>query len=451
MSDNKKQFHIVEFYSENVKKLKAVSIKPDGNIIQITGANENGKTSVLDSVWWALTGTRNIQSDPIRQGEEKAEIRLSFGDFIVERKFARKEEGGYTTKLEVYTPEGAKYSSPQDFLNRLLGEISFDPLAFSNMKPADQYQHLKSLSGIGDELEKLEKEEKTAYDDRALANKEVTRAKSALDMAGTAPETRPEPFDASEVLSVMANFDKRREIEKSIEQKAADIEANVRLVSEANDRIDALKREIDAYNAKALELKNEKDAQVQDLANYPTAEDYNAAQEKLKASDSIKASIDQFDRVEQARKTLTERTVEANKADELVQSIRGKIQKLIDGAKMPIDGLELKGGVVYFGGVPFDQCSSAERLRVAVAIAMAANPAIRIVQIRDGSLLDTKNLGLIEELAKEFNFQAWVEKVDESGRVGVVIENGEVKADHYATPPEAAAAIAKSVDATASA
>ncbi len=41
---------IIKLQSENIKKLKAIEIKPDSNLIQITGANAQGKTSVLDSI-----------------------------------------------------------------------------------------------------------------------------------------------------------------------------------------------------------------------------------------------------------------------------------------------------------------------------------------------------------------------------------------------------------------
>ena len=60
---------------------------------------------------------------------------------------------------------------------------------------------------------------------------------------------------------------------------------------------------------------------------------------------------------------------------------------------------------------------------------MSGNPELRIAEIRDGSLLDDKTLAMIEEMAKEEDFQVWVEKVGDSG-VGVIIEEGEVKVNY---------------------
>ena len=88
------------------------------------------------------------------------------------------------------------------------------------------------------------------------------------------------------------------------------------------------------------------------------------------------------------------------------------------------------GKAILFNGVPFSQCSSSERLRVSMAIAIAQNPGLKVIQIRDGSMLDSTSLALVSEMAEEHGYQVWVERVDETGTVGIVIEEGEVVADN---------------------
>ena len=99
-------------------------------------------------------------------------------------------------------------------------------------------------------------------------------------------------------------------------------------------------------------------------------------------------------------------------------------QDAIAGAAMPVDGLGFGAGVVTYNGVPFDQASSAEQLRVSMGIAIAANPKLRVIRITDGSLLDEDSLAAIGEMAKAADFQVFVEVVDSSGTVGIVIEDG---------------------------
>ena len=76
---------IVELQAENVKRLKAVEITPDGTMQVIGGRNAQGKSSVLDAIWLALGGGKASKETPlpIRDGEDKASVRLDLGDLVV--------------------------------------------------------------------------------------------------------------------------------------------------------------------------------------------------------------------------------------------------------------------------------------------------------------------------------------------------------------------------------
>ena len=129
---------IIQLTAENVKRLVAVEIRPDGNMVQITGKNGAGKTSVLDSIWWALSGAKHIQTAPIRKGANQAKIKLDLGEIVVTRTFKREKEGdGFTTKLEVV---GAVKGTPQGMLDSLLDALAFDPLAFARMDAKAQFR-----------------------------------------------------------------------------------------------------------------------------------------------------------------------------------------------------------------------------------------------------------------------------------------------------------------------
>src|SRR3990172_5374450 len=135
---------IIELQSENIERLKAVRIKPDGSLVQSTGKNGAGKTSVLDSITMALAGGDVIPEKPIREGENKAKIVVDLGDIKVTRTWT----GNDKTYLAVETKEGAKYPSPQALLDILTGKLSFDPLEFARMEPNKQVETLRQLVGI---------------------------------------------------------------------------------------------------------------------------------------------------------------------------------------------------------------------------------------------------------------------------------------------------------------
>ncbi len=134
---------IISLEAENVKRLSAIEIRPTCNMVEITGKNGQGKTSVLDSIWWALAGTKNVQSAPIRDGQDKARIRLDLGEIVVTRTFRRAEAGNTTTSIIVENAEGARYQSPQALLDGLLGSLSFDPLAFTRLDRRGQFEALR--------------------------------------------------------------------------------------------------------------------------------------------------------------------------------------------------------------------------------------------------------------------------------------------------------------------
>ena len=76
--------------------------------------------------------------------------------------------------------------------------------------------------------------------------------------------------------------------------------------------------------------------------------------------------------------------------------------------------------------MPFSQASSAEQIRVSLAMAMSLNPKLRVIRILDGSLLDADNLALITEAAVAADYQVWIERVSDPSETAVVIEDGEV-------------------------
>lgn len=108
----------------------------------------------------------------------------------------------------------------------------------------------------------------------------------------------------------------------------------------------------------------------------------------------------------------------------------------IGKAEMPIPGLSFGDGVVTFNGLPLNQASDAEQLMISTAIAAALNPKLRVIRIRDGSLLDDDAMVRLAAFAEERDMQIWIERVDGSGTVGIVMEDGHVKG----AAPEAVAA-----------
>lgn len=418
---------IIELRAENVKKLRAVVIRPDTSVVQITGANGSGKSSLLDAIYWALAGTKGITSQPVRQGEDRAVIRLDLGEIVVTRTIRPDGE----TRLTVEAANGARYPSPQRMLDDLFGALTFDPLAFARMDPKAQLEQLRGLVTLDVDLDEIDRETKRAFDDRTELGRRVRELEARLANA-VVPAGLPEAaVDVSALLAAMqAGAAHNEQLAASERDRAATTEqARNRRESArvSRERADALLRD-----AERLEL--EAGAIEIALANSPALGapvDLAEIRAQIDAARAANEGVAKREERERLRAELRARTDELDALTTAIELGRARRADAIARAVFPVPALSFGEGEVLYRDLPFGQASSAEQLRVSVALAMAANPRLRVLRIKDGSLLDERSLALIADLAEREDYQVWIERVDVSGRVGVVIEDGSV-----VSPPE---------------
>jgi len=171
---------IVRLEAENIKGIKVVDITaPAVNIIRITGANEQGKTSVLDAITMAIGGANCIPPDPIRHGANEAHITLDCGEFIVERRWTDPDDLT-KTYLTVKARDGKKYSSPQALLNSWIGSLSFDPLEFAGMEAKQQMETLAKLIKLDIDLDEWEIQQKGTSEERTIINRRIRELEGQL-------------------------------------------------------------------------------------------------------------------------------------------------------------------------------------------------------------------------------------------------------------------------------
>ena len=428
---------ILRFEASNFKKLKVVAIKPDGAVIQVTGPNGSGKSSVLDAIFAALGGAKDLPSEPIRRGQLKAHVSLDLGDITVIRKFS-KDTG---TSLVVEAKNGARFPTPQRMLDELLGKLTFDPLAFSRMEPKKQLEQIRSMVKLDLDVDKLDRENASDFEKRTDLNREI----KSLDAQGFG-FSFPDDTPAEEIeISELAD-----DLERIAKNNAAIVNEQARrgrIAQEISDaireaeriRIDKarIEREIDVLVSRAAELEA-KAKKIDDgsdlvrnslnsLPSIPPEQDSSEIRLLMSQAQSINQAVG---RKKQQTAIFAQAKERRAKVEELSEAMAARTtakQKAIAAAKMPIEGLSFGDGEVVYNGLPFSQASSAEQLRISVAVAMAANPKLRVLRIEDGSLLDENSMRILDEMVKSNDFQCWIERVDTSGKVGVVMEDGAIK------------------------
>ena len=456
---------VIKLSCENVKKLRAVEITPTGDLVEITGRNGSGKSSVLDSLFWAIAGAKHIQSMPIRKGQKTAHIRLDLGELIVERHFSA---SGST--LTVESAQGARYKSPQAMLDALLGALTFDPLGFVGEDPRKQFETLRSIVPLDVDVDQLDGLNAKDYDGRTEINRQAKALRVQADVIAV-PEGLPEaPIDTSALMDRMAEASKvnaeigtrrvrREQAAKDVQDlglaAAEKLSRTQAVAADCEARIVKAEAQIDLLVAEIAALRHTATTQSERLTREAAGLQEAAAlkAEKLAIAaplpepvdvDAIRAEVERGQRVnrsieQRAKKValLEEAEQREEEARELTARMEAREQAKADAiatAAMPVEGLGFGDGIVTFGGLPFDQASTAEQLRVSVAIAMAANPKLKVLRIKEGSLLDADNVALIAEMAREHDYQVWLETVSSDGRPAIVIEDGSVKEIRGAPP-----------------
>jgi len=407
---------VIRLQAENFKRLVAVDITPSGDVVVVSGANGQGKSSVLDAIWAVCCNAQAARTipDPIRHGADTARVQLDLGDLVVTRTWT-----GKGTRLTVESPTGARYRSPQTVLDTLLGRLSFDPVAFLGMREAEQVAELLAVLDLDEDPAELDQRRADLYEQRTEVNRDVKRLAAVLDGMPDDPDA---PESEVTIAEALARLDAARAVvdeHRQWEQRAEELSARMT-----------------ALDAQIQSLTEERDRAAREHFNILQILD--AGDEALPDLDALTAEVSDIEaRNARARAVADRRRVAAEHADvaarsqQLTDDIRcldETRRTLLAEARMPLPGLAFAddGTGLTYQGVPLAQCCSSERLKVSVAVAMAANPRMRVIRVTDGSLLDGDSMRLLEAMAAEHGCQVWVERVDESGSVGIVIEDGTV-------------------------
>jgi len=417
--------HILKLKAENIKKIKAIEITPEGNTVIISGKNAAGKTSVLDSIWFALGGKKNIPDIPIRKGQDKAEIQIDMGDYIVIRTFTKVD-----SYLTVQNKKGMTFSSPQKLLDKMIGDLSFDPMEF--MRAGNKEEVLLGLVGIKDVIETLNQKYDKAYAERREINKRVKELEAQMKEEQYV-NVKPAEISSirelnAEMRKVQMKHDEMVYIENAIANFDKEIDAYKSDINEMLKKIEILKtrRQVKTKECDKSEAELAKLRDIDEIQNdIDTAEETNRQY----------YSYEQFKRIEEeysAKKNLSINMTHA------MNDIMEHKRRAIKNIEFPLPGLsysEEKGEITY-NNIPLNQCSQMEQLKISAMIAMELAlkkrensdlPTLKVIRITDGSLIDTKNMKELQKLFRDRDFQAWIEVVDETGKVGIVIEDGSIK------------------------
>jgi hypothetical protein len=373
----------------------------------VGGDNGAGKTSVLDSIQMALGGGKAIPSDPIRHGAKQGSVVLNLGDLTVERVITK---AGST--LTVRDADGVKQRSPQAILDALCSRIAFDPLAFIALHPSKQNEVLRELLGL--DFGKLDADRERAYSKRTELARDAKAVRSQAEAIRVPGDTPAAPVVVAELVARLREAHAAADAARVHERKLAEaIAARV----QAEGALQQAEAQAMARRAafKALER-----------VALPPAPDTTAIEAQLATAEATNRHVhlrSQRDALEQRAGELDRKVAELTAAVEAVDASKAA---LIAAKPFPVKGLMFGEDGPMLDGVPLEQASAAQKLRVSVALGLAMNPTLKVLLVRDASLLDHKSLALVTQMAEAAGAQVWLERVGDGDKTAVIIADGQL-------------------------
>lgn len=440
---------------ENIKKISFLELNVgDQSIVRLKGKNAQGKTSVLDAIEMSLKGQRALSDRPIRDGESSATIVIETEKFKVERRITKGKYGETKTQIFVYDKAGSLIKRPQEFLNSLFGDFILNPGELVHSSPKERINILKNAFGI--DFTDLDKERARIFEERTERGRNEKLLTGQLQAYRELPEDLPEVRTTDEILKDISDvevvFDRERDSQllRDKERKeimALDIELKDSYdeASQLSFSITKTKNEIERLSNLLVETRRrhgEKQKFIKEVlipkkdkleANmdkgYTVSDDDRKKMSKLKG-ELKKVSLQEktLQEIKLRDSLYKDRENERNKIREIgreIDKIDREKKEILGRVKFPIDGMEFGETDITHNGIPFSNCSTAEQLKMSVAINAHVNNGIKIMKIEEGSMLDENSLKEIEKIAKDKEIQIWIEEVDrsDSGNV-LIIEEG---------------------------
>lgn len=391
---------ISEFQIENVKRIKAVDYEPSqSGLTVIGGRNNQGKTSVLDSIAWALGGDKFKPSKAQRDGSvipPYLKVTLSNG-IVVERK-------GKNSSLKVIDPSGNK--AGQQLLNDFVESFALNLPKFMESNSAEKAQTLLQIIGVGDALTELEREETSKYNQRHSVGLVADQKKKYAQEMIHYDDVPDEIISASELIKQQQQI----LLENAENQKK-------------RDRLSSLikrKNELEIELAQVTSDLDIAQTDAKDLEDRSTAELEKSIENIDMLNAKIRSNLDKEKAEEDARnfqRQYDELTAE-------IEDLREAKKKLLDNADLPLPELSVSEGEITYKGMKWDNMSGSDQLKVATAIIRKLNPNCGFVLMDKLEQMDNETLSEFAQWLEKENLQVIATRVSTGDECSLIIEDG---------------------------
>lgn len=394
---------------ENVKRVRAVKVDlaPSGLTV-IGGKNNQGKTSVLNGITWALGGDKYRPSGAQRDGSVlPPSLRIVMNNgLVVERK-------GKNGDLKVIDPNGKK--GGQQLLNEFVEQLAIDLPRFLESSSKEKANILLRIIGVGDRLYELEQQEQGIYNRRHTIGQIADQKRKFAKEMTYYPDAPHELVSASELIRQQQDILARNGENQRKRERLAALERDSQVIQRQIDELLArhvtILADLEIARKSAADLHDESTAEL--AQNISHIEEINA---RVRTNmDKDKAEDDALEYANQYATLSTE-----------LDNVRKAKTDLLQNADLPLPGLSVEDGELLYNGKKWDCISGSDQLKVSTAIVRKLNPKCGFVLLDKLEQMDLDTLREFGEWLEAEGLQAIATRVSTGDECSILIEDGYV-------------------------
>ena len=399
--------YINQLEIENTKRVRAVMMTPaETGLTVIGGRNNQGKTSVLDAIAWALGGERFRPENAERDGANfppKLKVTLSNGCVV--------ERSGKNSALKVTDPSGKR--AGQQLLNSFVEELALNLPKFMQASDREKADTLLHIIGVGDQLSALDQREQELYNQRRFTGQQYQQKAKYAEALPEIPDVPAQEISAADLIRRQQEILARNGENQRKRQRLAQLEAEQRSLLE---QVTALQEQL-AQVSQDVEIAR---TDAADLVDESTRE----LEDDLKRIDQINQSV--RTNAEKARATQEAQALDAQyrQLTGEIAVVRQQRAELLNHADLPLPGLSVEDGKLLYNGQPWDNMSGSDQLRVSTAIVRRLNPKCGFVLLDKLEQMDLDTLREFGSWLEQEGLQAIATRVSTGGECSIIIEDG---------------------------
>lgn len=415
---------ITALEAENVKRIKAVALTPAPTGLTLVGGNNNqGKTSVLDALAWALGGEKFRPNAAQRDGAvAPAHLRVTLSNgVVVERK-------GKNSSLTVTDPTGRR--SGQQLLNAFVEPLALDLPRFMEASDKEKADILLRIIGIGNELHLRDMEIKSIYDKRTFTGQLAQQKKHFADELISYPDAPEQPLSASDLIrrqqDILARNGENQRLRQQAQELARQEQQCLDELKRTRERIaelEKLREELDTKHTKLFNQRKNAEKTVDQLQDESTAELEASIQSIEETNRKVRANLEKARAEDEASKYASD----YDKLTDALEQKRKERLALLNGADLPLPELSVEDGALTYKGKRWRDMSGSDQLRVAAAIVRRLNPDCGFVLLDKLEQMDMTTLEEFGHWLEAEGLQAIATRVSTGSECQIIIEDGMVK------------------------